>query len=58
MIIYKMTIITCLSIITLKVNELNSNQKTQNGWMEKEKKKTHVYTAYKIFTSDIEIHRG
>lgn len=54
-----MTIITCLSIITLKVNELNSPIKRHRmaGW-KKEKKKTHVYTAYKIFTSDIEIHRG
>ena len=30
-----------------------SNQKTQTGWMDKKKKKTHIYAVYKKPTSDL-----
>ena len=34
-------------------------QSKETEWLDgKKKKKTHVYAAYKTFTSDIEIHGG
>ena len=47
-----MVIGTCISIITLNVNGLNTPTKTLNGY----KNKTHTYAVYKRPTSDLGTH--
>ena len=43
-----------ISIITLNVNKLNAP--TIRHRLTGYKNKTHIYAAYKILTSDLEIH--
>ena len=53
--IKKMPIGKQISIITLNVNRLNTPTKNTD-WLNGYKSKTHLYTAYKRPTSDIETH--
>ena len=46
---------TYISIITLNVNGLNAPTKTQNDWMDTEKK-SRIYAVYKRPTSDLGTH--
>ena len=58
--IKKMPIGSYISMITLKVNELNAPTKrymTEYRYMtEWKQNKTHIYAAYKRPTSDLETH--
>ena len=51
-----MAIGTYISIITLNVNRLHYNQKTQTGWMDTKTRPIDRCAVYKKPTSDLKTH--